>query len=158
MMFLTLDGEQGLFEVTVFPDACRSLRGRMDGYGPYVVGGIVEDQYGSLTISARQVSPLSAPLSDAATGWLRRKWRVGNERVEKTRVMRVPLAKPACPACRQAGGRQAQGAALGSNGRDGRSGPRPSRVCIRTERLLSFPCGPTTLDFHVQPRPGRGGI
>jgi len=68
MMFLTLDDEQGLFEVTVFPDACRALRGRMDGHGPYVVSGTVEDQYGSLTVSAREVTPLAAPLPEAAAG------------------------------------------------------------------------------------------
>ena len=68
MMFLTLDDEEGLFEVTVFPDACRALRGRLGDYGPYLVSGIVENQYGSLTIIARDIKPLAAPLPESAAG------------------------------------------------------------------------------------------
>jgi DNA polymerase III alpha subunit len=68
MMFLTLDDEDGLFEATVFPDVCRALRGRMQDYGPYIVSGMVEDQYGSLTVSTRNIQPLAAPLPESAAG------------------------------------------------------------------------------------------
>ncbi|HUU60659.1 MAG TPA: hypothetical protein VMZ50_14055, partial [Phycisphaerae bacterium] len=52
MMFLTLDDEHGLFEVTVFPDALRRTPHPLTHYGPYVVEGKVEDQYGAVTVTA----------------------------------------------------------------------------------------------------------
>jgi DNA polymerase III alpha subunit len=53
MLFLTLDDEFGLFEVTVFPDQARTCE--IGGYGPYLVTGTVEDQYGAVTIRAQSV-------------------------------------------------------------------------------------------------------
>ncbi len=55
MSFLTLEDEEGLFEVTVFPDVYRRFRRRMDGLGPYVVTGRVESQYDSKTLTAYQI-------------------------------------------------------------------------------------------------------
>ena len=55
MEFLTLDDEDGVFEVTVFPNAYRRLRGRISGLGPYIVTGRVEDQYGARTVSASEI-------------------------------------------------------------------------------------------------------
>lgn len=55
MEFLTLDDGHGIFEVTVFPDSYRRLKGRINGLGPYVVTGRVEDQYGALTITASDI-------------------------------------------------------------------------------------------------------
>ncbi len=55
MMFLTLSDEHGLFEATVFPDALRRTRTRFDRYGPYVVAGRVEEQYGALNVAVEEV-------------------------------------------------------------------------------------------------------
>jgi len=55
MMFATLADEFGLFEVTVFPDALRSLRGGMNGYGPYIVTGTLDEQYGTVGLTAERV-------------------------------------------------------------------------------------------------------
>ena len=55
MLFLTMEDEWGLMEVSVFPDTYRRLRSRLDHYGPYVVSGTVEDQYGAITIAADDV-------------------------------------------------------------------------------------------------------
>ena len=55
MMFLTLEDEFGLFEVTAFPDALGKL-GRMDKYGPYVVSGRAQRQHDAVTVTAREVS------------------------------------------------------------------------------------------------------
>jgi len=55
MMFLTLDDEYGMFEVTVFPDTLRKMNQTFGRYGPYIVTGKVEDQYGSLTVAAERV-------------------------------------------------------------------------------------------------------
>jgi DNA polymerase III alpha subunit len=54
MLFLTMEDEFGLFEVTVFPDAVRRIRS-LARYGPYVVAGRVEEQYGAVTVSAEDV-------------------------------------------------------------------------------------------------------
>ena len=54
MAFLTLDDEWGLFEATLFPGVCAAV-GPLDSYGPYVIDGTVEEQYGSITVTARQV-------------------------------------------------------------------------------------------------------
>jgi len=66
MMFLTLDDEWGLFEVTVFPDALRRLRLKFREYGPYIVEGKVEDQHGAVTVTAESVSlcRMPGPLPD----------------------------------------------------------------------------------------------
>ena len=61
MMFLTLDDEYGLFEVTLFPSLCRRLVRSFLRYGPYVVTGKVEDQYDSLSITAETVKYFNAP-------------------------------------------------------------------------------------------------
>jgi DNA polymerase III alpha subunit len=54
MMFLTLDDEQGLFEATLFPNTYAAV-GVLDRYGPYVIAGKVEEQYGSVTVTANRV-------------------------------------------------------------------------------------------------------
>ncbi len=54
MAFLTLDDEWGLFEATLFPSVCAAV-GPMESYGPYVIDGIVEKKYGSITVTARRV-------------------------------------------------------------------------------------------------------
>jgi len=58
MTFLTLHDEYGLFEVTVFPTArlARAGRGGSNHYGPYIVTGKVQGQYGTIAISAGSVS------------------------------------------------------------------------------------------------------
>jgi DNA-directed DNA polymerase III PolC len=55
MTFLTLDDEFGLFEATLFPNV-HAAAGPLDSYGPYVLDGVVQEQYGSITVTARQVT------------------------------------------------------------------------------------------------------
>jgi DNA polymerase III alpha subunit len=55
--FLTLDDEFGLFEATCFPGRAA---GPFNRYGPYVVSGTVEEQYGTVTVTAEGVT-LCAP-------------------------------------------------------------------------------------------------
>ncbi len=64
MMFLTLDDEYSLFEVTVFPDLYRSMNRGFPKYGPYLVTGKVEDQYGSLSVTGRRVEYFDVPLRE----------------------------------------------------------------------------------------------
>ena len=56
MRFLTLEDEFGLFEVTVFPGACRTSQRTLNHYGPYIVAGRIEDQYDTITVSADSIS------------------------------------------------------------------------------------------------------
>ena len=65
MMFLTLEDEFGPFEVTLFPDACKRSGGVFTHYGPYVVRGKVEEQYGSITVSADSIRLLGEPRSSS---------------------------------------------------------------------------------------------
>jgi len=55
MMFLTLDDEFGLFEASVFPDACNTGP-TMASYGPYIIAGRVEEKYGTVMINASRVT------------------------------------------------------------------------------------------------------
>ncbi len=58
MEFLTLEDEKDVFEVTMFPGTYREFGPHIDGYGPYVVTGKVESQYGALSVNARKVLPV----------------------------------------------------------------------------------------------------
>ena len=60
MMFLTMDDEYGVFEVTLFPDICRAFGGSLGRYGPYVITGKVEEQYGAVTVTAQRVELIVA--------------------------------------------------------------------------------------------------
>jgi len=69
MMFLTMDDPCGLFEVTVFPDLYRSVRKSVGRYGPYVVTGRVQQQYGAISITAERlelVGHADEPFQDSA--------------------------------------------------------------------------------------------
>lgn len=66
MMFLTFDDEYGLFETTVFPDLLRRIP-PMHRYGPYVVAGRVEDQYGAITLSAQSIRLYNSTPARAGT-------------------------------------------------------------------------------------------
>jgi len=59
MEFVTLEDEKGVFEVTLFPGVYRKFGRCIDGIGPYVVEGTVEDRYGSLSVNARKVAPFA---------------------------------------------------------------------------------------------------
>ncbi len=55
MMFLTLDDEYGLFEASVFPDACANSR-HVGSYGPYIIAGRVEEKYDTVTLTADRIA------------------------------------------------------------------------------------------------------
>jgi DNA polymerase III alpha subunit len=52
MQFVTLEDEWGLIEVTLFPGTCLPVAYLT--LGPYLVTGVVEEQYGVLTVTARR--------------------------------------------------------------------------------------------------------
>ncbi|MFP4354847.1 MAG: DNA polymerase III subunit alpha [Phycisphaerae bacterium] len=58
MTFLTLDDEFGTFEVTIFPDLRDRLRCDLNRYGPYLVEGRIESQYGALSLRATRLDLL----------------------------------------------------------------------------------------------------
>jgi hypothetical protein len=51
MQFVTLEDEWGLVEVTLFPGTCPAAPYLT--LGPYLAAGVVEEQYGVLTVTAR---------------------------------------------------------------------------------------------------------
>jgi DNA polymerase III alpha subunit len=56
MQFVTLEDEEGLIEVTLFPGTCPLVAYLT--LGPYVVTGVVEEQYDVLTVTARSFQPM----------------------------------------------------------------------------------------------------
>ncbi|MBU8870619.1 MAG: DNA polymerase III subunit alpha [Gemmatimonadales bacterium] len=52
MKFITLEDETDLVEVTLFPEVYARYGARLLGRGPYLVTGIVEDDHGSITVTA----------------------------------------------------------------------------------------------------------
>ena len=67
MQFLTLDDEEGIFEVVLFPDVYRKVRFLLDGPGPYIVEGRVEDQYGAVTVHAWSLTPFQGDGNSSKT-------------------------------------------------------------------------------------------
>jgi DNA-directed DNA polymerase III PolC len=55
MEFLTLEDEEGVFEVTVFPSVYRRFAASVRGPGPYVVTGKVEDHLGAVSVTAERI-------------------------------------------------------------------------------------------------------
>jgi DNA-directed DNA polymerase III PolC len=55
MRFVTFEDEAGVFEVCLFPEEYRRLGPRLQSLGPYVIEGTVEEQYGALTIAAKDI-------------------------------------------------------------------------------------------------------
>jgi DNA-directed DNA polymerase III PolC len=79
MEFVSLEDEHGVFECTLFPQVYRRFAAVARDAGPYVVDGVVDDHYGSRTITAsrieRRTPAAQVPSSDVArTG---RGWAVG---------------------------------------------------------------------------------
>ena len=68
MAFLTLSDEDGLFEVTLFPDLYRKVRARVSeaGIGPFLVEGRVEDSCGAVSVTATALRPLGASATHRA--------------------------------------------------------------------------------------------
>src|SRR5207302_10972416 len=55
LQFVTLEDELGFVEVTLFEGTCRQVPYLT--LGPYVVLGVVEEQYGVCTLTARSFEP-----------------------------------------------------------------------------------------------------
>jgi DNA-directed DNA polymerase III PolC len=58
MRFVTLEDEGGFVEVTLFPDTCPP--GTHLALGPYLATGVVEDQFGVVTLTAHRFELLAA--------------------------------------------------------------------------------------------------
>lgn len=69
MEFITMEDEQGLFEVVLFPQVFRQCRQFIGTLGPYEVTGKVEERYDSVAITAESLRTLGAQRSDAQIMW-----------------------------------------------------------------------------------------
>lgn len=70
MLFLTFEDEHGVFEVTVLSGVYERLGGPFGRYGPYIITGRVQDQYGAVSVMAddvRIVEPMPVCHSDPET-------------------------------------------------------------------------------------------
>lgn len=56
MLFLTFDDEHGLFEATVFPPKPGGRTAPLQHYGPHRMIGQVQEQYGTVTVTAESVT------------------------------------------------------------------------------------------------------
>ncbi len=56
VMFMSLDDEYGLFEVTVFADSRKRSPRTFEHYGPYVVSGRVQEQFDTITVTADRIT------------------------------------------------------------------------------------------------------
>jgi DNA polymerase III alpha subunit len=66
MQFVTLEDEEGLIEVTLFPDVCPPVAYLQ--LGPYLVTGTVEDHYGVIGVTARTFQLMHGARTQAAEG------------------------------------------------------------------------------------------
>ena len=57
MQFVTLQDEGGLIDVTLFPGHCPPVPHLL--LGPYLARGVVEDQYGVITLTAKRFELVS---------------------------------------------------------------------------------------------------
>jgi DNA polymerase III alpha subunit len=55
MKFITLEDETDLCEVTLFPEIYARYGARLLSRGPYLVTGLVEDDHGSITVTAEKL-------------------------------------------------------------------------------------------------------
>jgi DNA polymerase III alpha subunit len=55
MEFITFEDEYGLWECTLFPRSCRRGVGTLGAWGPYLVDGLVDEQYGAVTVNAHRL-------------------------------------------------------------------------------------------------------
>ena len=60
MEFLTFEDETGIVETTFFPKAYDRFCHLIDRGRPYLLGGIVEQNWGAVTLTVSHVQPLSA--------------------------------------------------------------------------------------------------
>lgn len=57
MKFLSFEDRTGTFEVTLFPDVYERLAADIQGPGPWLVEGRIEDDRGALSLVADRVEP-----------------------------------------------------------------------------------------------------
>jgi DNA polymerase III alpha subunit len=66
VQFITLEDEWGLMEATIFPWTCRMVRRLTTG--PYLVDGLVDEQFGVFGLTAKAFTPVAQPAVQKALG------------------------------------------------------------------------------------------
>ncbi|MFH1059560.1 MAG: DNA polymerase III subunit alpha [Pseudomonadota bacterium] len=61
MQFLTFEDETGLVETTFFPDAYRRFAMSLDWERPYLLEGVVEENFGAATLNVHRAAALAMP-------------------------------------------------------------------------------------------------
>jgi len=73
MRFLTLEDETGMVEVTLFPRAYQRWGWALDGRGPYLAEGRVEEDHGALSLTAQRFERLPSSLGENDRAWKRKR-------------------------------------------------------------------------------------
>lgn len=79
MAFLSLEDPTGIAEVTLFPRAYRAAAARLRGWGPFVITGRIERQYGVCSLTAERVERIELAGTAAPEVWSRLPWSNGGE-------------------------------------------------------------------------------
>ena len=65
MEFVTFEDETGIVETTFFPDTYRRFCHLLDHHFPYILEGLVEEDFGALTLTVERVESLR-PLQESS--------------------------------------------------------------------------------------------
>jgi DNA polymerase III alpha subunit len=68
MKFLSLEDLSGTFEVTLFPDCYRKYAHVTGGYGPFLVEGKVDAEFGVPSVTAARLENLRFSLGEDPSG------------------------------------------------------------------------------------------
>jgi DNA polymerase-3 subunit alpha/error-prone DNA polymerase len=61
IQFLTFEDETGLVETTFFPSAYRRFAMSLDWERPYLLEGVVEENFGAATLNVHRAAALTMP-------------------------------------------------------------------------------------------------
>ncbi len=73
MEFLTFEDETGTIETTFFPDAYRRHWDQLQSHAPCVLHGLVEEDFGALTLTVERLEQLGPALEKRKAGKERKK-------------------------------------------------------------------------------------
>jgi error-prone DNA polymerase len=64
MEFVSFEDTTALYDATVFPDAYRRCYHLLSSDRPYLLEGLIEEDFGAVTLTVHQITPLDITTSD----------------------------------------------------------------------------------------------
>ncbi len=68
MKFVSFEDTTGLYDATLFPAIYRRVCHLLAGDVPYIVGGIVEEEFGAVTLTVTELQIHNAPAKQSCSG------------------------------------------------------------------------------------------